>query len=424
MHLSRKLTRTDAERNWSEFVGWVGFSTLVDALKRKHSSLEEWSAFREMKPRLFSIEIGLQKILTRWRTIRKLSFPSDNSTYDAVSFASLCMEVKRQASEKDAERFRRRVISEILPSGRLCHLDHEFRIAQSLGENNWAIERSGFFGAEGADFVARRNGIKIEVEGKCLSPEIGLGVSYEYAARLMTRICRELRGQYPGHLTKIRIELSGEFHEPSKLEYVRKSVVESYTRKNDFISEELKIYIELRGLHEFLSRFPDVHSDDWLSTTFAALRTRPGDYGYYSRQQNELIFLNLVPSRPNRQMKKVLKLVSETCTRQFSKSCPSALWLHLQGLDPNSISANPEDAPGFMVSVAQHAFSNVDRDHLTAIAFSTDSTVNISRSPEEFNNARIVAAAGKVRGFDNPNCRFGAIPIFSSSIFGHRLLRG
>ena len=84
--------------------------------------------------------------------------------------------------------FRRRVISEILPNGRLCNLDHEFRTAQSLVGFGWNITHFGFCGEPGPDFIAERGAIEVEVESKCLSPEIGLGVSYEFAARLMARL--------------------------------------------------------------------------------------------------------------------------------------------------------------------------------------------------------------------------------------------
>jgi hypothetical protein len=418
MHFSSKFTRLDAESSWPEFVRWIGFSTLSDALRRKHASLEEWSAFRDVTPRLFSIEVGLAKILKRWRSTRKISFPNEKSTYDALEFVGCCTTVRHQISIKEAEQFRRRIISEILPSGRLCHLDHEFRIAQNLVNNGWKINRFGFCGDPGPDFIAQRGERTIEVEGKCLSPEIGLGVSYEYAARLLTRINRELHGQNQGHLTKIKIELCGDFHEASKIEAVRQHVIESYVRSEGFMSDNLRITVELSSLQDFLDKFPNVQSDDWLHDTFKALRTREGDYGYFLRRDNELIFCNLVPTRPNRQMKNVLKLISKTCERQFSGSLPSVLWLHLQGLDPNKIDDDLNRTPDFMIRMAQHVFGNSKRDHLAAIAFSSDSDIDVGRTPVFNKSVRMATAAGKVRGFDNGNCKFGQIPIFSTTSFG------
>jgi hypothetical protein len=418
MQFSTKFTRLDAESSWPEFVGWIGFSTLSEALRRKHASLEEWSAFQEMAPKLFSIEIGLAKILKRWRSTRRVSFPNEKSTYDALEFVGCCTNVKHQISTKEAAQFRRRIISEILPNGRLCHLDHEFRIAQNLVRNGWKINRFGFCGNPGADFVAQRGERAIEVEGKCLSPEIGLGLSYEYAARLLTRINRELRGQNPGYLTKLKIELSGEFHEASRIDTVRQHVIDSYVKSKGFSSGELNISIELSSLQDFLDRFPNVQSDSWLHDTFQALRTRMGDYGYFLRRDNELIFCNLVPTRPNRQMKNVLKLISKTCERQFSGSLPSVLWLHLQGLDPIDVDDDINRTPDFMITMAQHAFGNLKRDHLTAIAFSSDSEIDVGRTPVSGKSARIVTAAGKVRGFDNADCRFGQSPIFAATSFG------
>lgn len=423
MHFNTKVTRSEAENSWPEFISWIGFSTLSDSLKRKHASLEEWSAFRDITPRLFSIELGLAKTLKRWRSTRKLSFPNTREMYDALEFVGLCISLRRQITARQAEIFRARVISEIMPSGRLCHLDHEFRIAQNLIDHGWNITHFGFCGDPGPDFIAQRGTTTIEVEGKCLSPEIGLGISYEYAARLLTRINRDLRGKNPGCLTKIKIELMGDFQEAAKIDQVRSHVIESYTDGKDFASASLQISVELSSLKDFLAEYPDVQSETWLQSTFDALRTREGDYGYFLRRDNELIFCNLIPTRPSRQAKNIFKLISRTCERQLSGSRPSVLWLHLQGLDPKRIDNDLNNSPDIMVRMAQHAFGNLERNHLTAIVFSSDADIKIGRIPHLGKTARVSTAAGKVRGFDNPNCKFGEMPIFTASQFGHIPLR-
>jgi hypothetical protein len=421
MHFERQFTRSDAERSWPEFVSWIGFSELSEILRRKHASLEEWSAFREMTPKLFSIEIGLANILKRWTSIRKISFPKEKAMYDALEFVGLCIATKNQIHAKQAGLFRRRVISEMLPSGRLCYLDHEFRIAQNLINHGWNIDRHGFCGDSGPDFVARRTGCTIEVEGKCLSPEIGLGISYEYAARLLTRINRELRGQNQDRLTTIRVELCGEFHEAAKIEIVKEHIIDCYIGAQGLKSDNLQISVELSSLRDFLNRFPNVQDENWLWTTFSALRTRKGDYGYFMRRDNELIFVNLIPTRPNRQTKNVLKLVSKTCDRQFSGAHPSVLWLHLQGLDAGQVG---DGTPDFFATIARHAFRSSKRDHVAAIAFSSDTDIDLGWTPTQGRNTRVATAIGKVRGFDNPDCRFGQVPIFSATSFGYVPLRG
>jgi hypothetical protein len=125
-----------------------------------------------------------------------------------------------------------------------------------------------------------------------------------------------------------------------------------------------------------------------------------------------------VPTRPNRQIKNVLKLISRTCERQFSGSHPSVLWFHLQGLDPKRVDDNLINTPDFIVTMAQHAFGNSRRDHLAAIMFSSDSDIEVGRTPILGKSARVATAAGKVRGFDNPRCKFGQFPIFTPTLLG------
>ena len=209
MKLPTEFTRTSAENSWKEFIEWIGFSTLRESLNRKHKSLEDWAAFKDMAPRLFSIEYGLQSVLRKWRSTRKLWYPKEKPVYDAYAFVSSCIEIKKHLTHEQARVFRRGIISEILPNGRLCHLDHEFRTAQSLTEFGWNITHFGFCGDPGPDFVAKRGEIEVEIESKCLSPEIGLGVSYDFAARLMARLNRELQSRHTNSFTTIRIKSNG-----------------------------------------------------------------------------------------------------------------------------------------------------------------------------------------------------------------------
>jgi hypothetical protein len=100
--IPRIVSKTDLERSWKEFVSWIGFSELVGALKRKAASIDQ-SSLRIISESIFSIEIGLLKIIRRWSTLRKLSYPKDSSSYNAYSFIQSCMVLKRALSAKECE---------------------------------------------------------------------------------------------------------------------------------------------------------------------------------------------------------------------------------------------------------------------------------------------------------------------------------
>jgi hypothetical protein len=413
LEITASFTRSSAENSWKEFIEWIGFSVFLDALERKQKSLDDWGVFKEIAPRLFSIEYGLNSALRKWRSTRKLWYPKSKPIYDAYSFVTACIQVKKQLSEDQARIFRRRVISEILPNGRLCHLDHEFRTAQNLLKFGWTITHFGFCGDPGPDFIAQRRGVEVEIESKCLSPEIGLGASYEFAARLMARLSRELRSKHPLCLTKIRIELPGQVEPTGGVDSIKRQVLESYNKIEGFNSEALNVSIETSSLQEFFDRFPNVQSDEWLHTTFNALRTREGDYGYFIRRNEEIIFCNLIPMRPNQQAKKIMKLVSTTCERQFSKQRPALLWLHLQGLESRQINNDPDWTARTLAKLARHAFENERRDHLASLVFTNDTELDHQRVEYRGKDRRQADAVGRVRGYDNNRCRFGQVQILS-----------
>jgi hypothetical protein len=152
MELKNKITRSDIERSWDQFVIRLGYSNLTDALRRKSASFDDMMSL-EATQKLFSIEIGLSQILKRWKITRKLAFPNTKEMSDAYFFATSCVEIWEQLNAVKAPIFRSRVLSELLPSGRACFLDHEFRIAKTLCEFGWHITHAGFCGEPGVDLL-------------------------------------------------------------------------------------------------------------------------------------------------------------------------------------------------------------------------------------------------------------------------------
>lgn len=419
MQLASKFTRTSAENSWKEFIEWIGFSTLLDALERKNRSLEDWAVFSSVTPHLFSIETGLTTALRKWRSTRKLWYPKEKTVYEAYEFVTSCTQLKSQLSAEQSRIFRRRVISEILPNGRLCHLQHEFRTAQNLLHFGWQITHFGFCGDPGPDFIARRNAIEVEIESKCLSPEIGLGLSYQFAARLMNRLDRELPSLYPNSFTTLTVEVHGAEKLTGGADTLVRLALDTYAKRCDLESSTVKMQITTSPLDDFLARFPKVDENKWVQTTFEALRNRRGDFGYFIRRPNELIFCNLIPMRPNQQAKKIMKLISSTCDRQFSKERPALLWLHLQGLSPERFADGKGEYIKYLAPFARHAFMNERRAHLRSIVFSGDTRMEHQQTLFQGNTARLAEASGRIQGFDNPRCRFGEVdvlaPVFTNT---------
>jgi hypothetical protein len=206
---------------------------------------------------------------------------------------------------------------------------------------------------------------------------------------------------------------------PRGLDSLKNLVIASYLQHEEFTSNAATIQVERRPLEAFLAEFPDWNSDNWLTSTFAKIRTREGDYGYFIRREDEIIFCNLVPMRSNQQAKKIMKLISSTCERQFSKQRPALLWLHSQGLQHGLIDSDPEDSSGFFRRFARHAFTNERRNHVSSIMFSGESAIEHQRIVIEGKRPRHVEAGGRIQGFDNSRCRFGKTyalaPLFGSS---------
>jgi hypothetical protein len=233
--IPRIISKTDLKRSWRDFVSWIGFSELVRALERKAASIDQ-SSLRIISENIFSIEIGLLKIIRRWSTLRKLGYPKDTSIYNAYSFIQSCMVLKRGLPAREAEQLKKRVISGLLPSGRLADFDLELQIWRSLSPASESIVHFGVLGEPGPDFLLSGGGFDIEIEGKCVSPETGMPLSYGLVSSLMREVSGCLKGRYPGRFVTIEAEVRNTHPTGRAVPVFRAQIEQTYKLGQDIVS--------------------------------------------------------------------------------------------------------------------------------------------------------------------------------------------
>jgi hypothetical protein len=337
---------------------------------------------------------------------RRLLYPKDSSIYNAYSFVQTCIALKKELSEIETESLRKRVIGNLLPSGRLADIDLELQIWRSLGRGSGKLSHFGILGAPGPDFIFSSGGLDIEIEGKCISPETGMPLSYGLVSSLLNATSDHLKGRYPGQFVSIEAEVKNTHSNLRSVEGFKSQIEETYATGQRIITPELMTRIEFRPLAQVTAEFGPLN--DNLQKVFGKYRRQYGDFGLFTGNQSECVFLNLVPLAPRRTLKKMMKIISEA-GEQFSKTRPAILWLHLLGMpDTQSISEN-EDMVDMFDRLLGHAFS-LKRDHISIVIFSSDMRL-IDR--KAFGYSKFIRAADGTnhkRFYANPHARFPLTP--------------
>ncbi|WP_454651465.1 hypothetical protein [Bradyrhizobium liaoningense] len=399
--LSRIASKTDLELSWREFVSWLTFKELSRSLARKAASIDQTS-LRLLSESIFSIEVGLTKIVKRWSVLRKLSYPQDSCVYNAYSFVQTCMMLKRSLPAKEAEQLKRRVLSGLLPNGRLADIDLELRIWWPLSREPSSIVHFGVLGEAGPDFLVSGNGSDIEIEGKCISPETGMPLSYSLISPLMKGFGDGLQGRYPDTFVTIEAEVRDTHPTGRAVPAFRTQIERTYSTGQDIVTPELTTRISFRSLSEVTAEFGPIEHNS--SKLFGKYRRQFGDFGFFTGDQSEGVFLNIIPLSPRRTLKKMMRIISDA-GEQFSKTRPAILWLHLLGLPDHQSEGNDEGMLDMIDRLLDHAFSR-KRDYISIVVFSSDTRLV---NKHTFGTSKLIRGAdgrNHKRFYANPNARF------------------
>ncbi|MBR0851858.1 hypothetical protein JQ543_29255 [Bradyrhizobium diazoefficiens] len=399
--IHRIASKSDLDRSWSEFLSWIGFSELTKCLERKAASIDQ-TFLKLLAESIFSIEIGLCNLVKRWSTLRKLPYPKDSSIYNAYSFVQNCIALKRTLSQRGAEQLRARVIAGLLPSGRLADLDLELNIWRSLSGAPDNISHFGVLGEPGPDFVVSSKGYDIEVEGKCISPETGMPLSYGLVSPLLRSISRRPRMRYPGQFVTIEAEVRHAHPTGHAVPAFKAQIEQTYELGQDIVTTEFTTRISFRPLAEVTAQFGSIEQNS--SAVFGKYRRQYGDFGFFTGHQNECLFLNLIPLAPRKTLKKIMRTISDA-GEQFSKTRPAILWLHLLGMPDTQSASDDEDMLNVIDTLLDHAFSQ-KRDHISIVVFSSDTKFVDRRALGQSKLIRAADGKNHKRFYANPSAKF------------------
>lgn len=405
--ISRIRTKTDLEKSWREFIRWIGFSELIKCMKRKELSIDQGS-LRLVANNIYSVEIGLSNILRRWSAFRKLAYPKDSSVYNAYSFIQTCIELRRELTEAEAAKLRSRIVANLLPAGRISDIDLELQAWRSLRSDGKGISHFGVLGDPGPDFLINRGGQEIEIECKCISPEIGMPLSYGLVSSVLHSSSESLKGRYPGKFVYLQVEITKSHPNLKFAKLFKDQIIATYLSGQNIVTDDIVTNINFRPLSEIIDKFRPVETN--TQAIFSEYRRQHGDFGLFTGDDSECVFLNLIPLTNRRTLKRTMAIISDAC-EQFSKTRPSILWLHLLAMPDTQSNSEDEGMIDFFDRLLGHAFESRKREHLSLVIFSSDTRLHQGKTLGIGKAIRLANGKNHKRFYQNPNARF---PLFDT----------
>ena len=173
------LTQITGIEPWKRRFEWLQREAAGNLL------MEDWLRER------CSIEWTFSQVLRSRALMRKQPFRVDNlAQYELVAFAAGTVRCYERLSERGRRRLRGVLLDGLKEDKGLASIQHEITTAVHLMRRGFDVEFHDMEHGGGVDFVARQQGIEIEVECKMFSADLGRKIHRRRAATL----CKALEG--------------------------------------------------------------------------------------------------------------------------------------------------------------------------------------------------------------------------------------
>ena len=286
-----------------------------------------------------------------------------------------------------------------LKTNGLRPLQHEFRIAGALSRYGYDVAFADLEGGQGGfDFLAQRDGMDFEVEGKCVRI-LRTSNSSDDAEKFFLALRRSFNGWSDGSSTPILdIRLT------KRLDVDHSAIAGLIEACNRSARERTTVARGDYATVKFLGAAPE-EANDFLIRTVHLDRLSTRANVLISPTKPKMV-VRLTSEQRNKFVPKVLATLSEAAKRQFSGCRPGVIWLHVDYLHPAMFDAlaHRTDGPSFFDLIALAVLDSPKRSHISQLILSGGSHLS-RRGQYATSQFRSVV-------YDSPQCRFGSARLF------------
>jgi hypothetical protein len=282
----------------------------------------------------------------------------------------------------------------------LWPLQHELRVAASLSNRGCDIQFHDLEDGSGYDFLAEKDGLKFEVEAKAVSAFTGWPIKPEDLNRFAVEVREHFEWEEKG-IPVFRLELSsGLPHDRPHLQTLISTINGVGKTRTRFSSPDVAV--------QLLEIMPTMSFEQLSRVSYAHARLT-GRIVIAPPMLPRVMF-ELSSKQPVTIERKIVKLISETAKKQFTRERPAVIWTHVKyaSLDVfNHLSASKGDRPCLFDRVSNACLLSEKRNHLCQLVYSGGS---ILRKAKQGSRSSYEAAV-----YNSSACRFGDVFIFPAN---------
>jgi hypothetical protein len=352
----------------------------LDLWRRRSDELTERERQNPLLGRYFDEKYSTERMLTRVLTYRKstgryprIRGPQEHEIFKLYSFASALTRVYADLSSQAQARLRGAVRDGLNSEPGLAPVALEMSVATHLSNAGFDIDFVDLEGHQRFDFLARKEGIELEVDCKTASGDVGRSVHRRRALELFRLIQPALAEQVDQHGSKaVQILIPDSLHGANEyLSGLSDLVVQSIHKQQDLsipgLGEVRLSALEI-GNGPFLRA--EEPSEDELAQIVLNTFGIPNAHTISMHRPGIAAVVAAIQSqRPDKVLDGVYHQLKLSAQRQFSGRNPALLAVRLTDLTSLQLDQLAADRSNGFGAICNRLFSNPTRHHLYGVSF-------------------------------------------------------
>ena len=396
MRYRSRNTWADISCDVAAFINLIGEGDYRRLLGNLHRGLNQKGYVTETDDLRFSLELQLLNLdLIRKRVAGQ--FPgAPESIHEATDFVIGLGQTIPHLSVRAQAKLRGQIVGGLKTNG-LRPLQHEMRVAGLISKLGCNVTFADLEGDGGYDFLAEKDGLTYEIEGKSLPIFSGQPILPQDADKLFVVLRQKFDGwkdtaQIP--ILDLRVKNRLSTRHADLLELVEACSTAAAMKKALTIGSEIAV------------QYPGAVPDTPKVALAARLDSLRNGINLYVSQGQPKIVVRLSSEKSGRFVHNVLTTISDASKRQLSGNRPGIIWVHVDYVSPDIFDsmAHAKKGSSLFDLIALAVLDSPKRDHIAQLVFSGGAHLVKQGEYQTSSFRRIV--------YTSPRCKFREAVLF------------
>jgi hypothetical protein len=376
--------------------------------------LSENAFLRDYQFERHGIELKLRDLLAEQQGTG--TFPvavRDQAHYRLYAFAASIVRIFDELTSSGKTRLRGMLLDGLKPDNNLLSLQHEMATAVHFVGLGFDVEFNDLQNGSGVDFIARRDGLELEVECKMFAGDLGRQIHRRKVLVLLHYLSDAISRVYRFAQTGILIRVTIPERltcQPTQLEGIASTISRGIVH-GTAVTRTLACEVEVRDFSIRQSPFEvddptEISREAMKDFTRARLGRTNRDLMIIVSPKKRAVCILIESAKPDEVLKGIYRQLREACKAQFTRTRPGHLAVQFQDLTAEQMNGLAQDgasrdgnSTGLQVMTTA-LLHNPDRSHIHSVVYRSHGAL---LRPKGQSNALIEQGIGSlIRNPSNP----------------------